>query len=235
MTGCDTRTGEVEEVTASVTRLADDDAPDETVGYVVGFSLPTPAGDPNIEVTILAARSTPELIQAIAGAGEGLVFDRVEVIDPPLDPLPTPAVTALQPNGLYLLRGPFNTDGPCLVLDLDETSYPTDPSAAGAASVRWWERAVADPGNPAECLTRSGEVHEVPASVFALRDSAGTPVAYTITFTVGAESGAAEDIEINVAVDESNQDQLVATVARPEGVPDLTFDRVDSIDPPLGP
>ena len=65
------------------------------------------------------------------------------------DPLPTPAVTALQPNGLYLLRGPFNTDGPCLVLDLDETSYPTDPSAAGAASVRWWERAVADPGNPA--------------------------------------------------------------------------------------
>ena len=191
--------------------------------------------DPNIEVTILAARSTQELIQAIAGAGEGLVFDRVEVIDPPLDPLPTPAITALQPNGLYLLRGPFNTDGPCLVLDLDETSYPTDQSAAGAASVRWWERAVADPGNPAECLTRSSDVHEVPASVFAVRDSAGTPIAYTITFTVGAESGAAQEIEINVPVDESNQDQLVATVATPEGVPDLAFDRVDSIDPPLGP
>ena len=240
MTGCDTRTGEVEEVEATVERLPVESDSEETVGYAVAFALPVRAGAAaQVTLTILAARSTQDLLQVvdISGVGgQGLVFDRVEVIDPPLDPLPSPTPVALEPIGLYLLRGPFDGDGPCLVLELGESSYPADPAGTGTASVRWWERAVADPGNPAECLSRSGDVREVPASVVARRDSTGTLTDYAVSFSVPLSgSGAPEDLEINVVVGDSTREQLHAVPVRPEGGSRMVFDRVDSIDPPLVP
>lgn len=240
MTGCDTRTGEVEEVEATVERLPVQNDSEETVGYAVAFELPARAGAAaQVQVTVLAARSTQELLQAVDTSGvggQGLVFDRVEAIDPPLDPIPSPTPVALEPSGLYLLRGPLDGDGPCLVLELGEPSYPADPNGIGTASVRWWERAVADPGNPAECLSRSGDVQEVPASVVAIRDSTGTLTVYAISFSVPLlGGGASENVEIHVVVGDSTREQLRAIAVTPDGGPLMVFDRVDSIDPPLAP
>jgi hypothetical protein len=240
MTGCDTRTGEVEEVEATVERLPVENDPEATVGYAVTFGLPVEAGAAaQVTLTILAARSTQELLQVVDTSGvggQGLVFDRVEVIDPPLDPVPTPAPVALEPNGLFLLRGPFGGDGPCLVLDLGVPSYPAAPNATGMARIRWWERAVADPDNPAECLSRRGDVHEVPASVVAIRDSTGTLTDYAIGFSVPLSSGGSpEDVEIHVVVGDSSREQLHVVPVRPETGSLMVFDRVDSIDPPLAP
>src|SRR5688500_17437003 len=101
MTGCDARTSEVEEVEATVERLAAEDASEETLGYAVAFGLPASArAATRVELTILAARSTQELLQAVDTSGvggQGLVFDRVEVIDPPLDPLPSQTPVAPAP------------------------------------------------------------------------------------------------------------------------------------------
>jgi len=240
MTGCDSRTGDVAEVEASVERLARQNAPDETSGYLVAFELPLAAGvDGDVALTILAARSTQELLQVTdaAGLGQGLVFDRVESIDPLVDPLPSPTpVAALQPNGLYLLQGPFGPDGPCLVLELDDSSYPADPTATGTANIRWWERAVADPDDPAECLRRSGDVHEASASVLAVSDATGGLTGYAIGFSVPLSGGgAAEEAEIQVLVGDSSRDQLRAVAVHPEDGLILIFHRVDSIDPPLAP
>lgn len=177
-----------------------------------------------------------QVVDTSSVGGQGLVFDRVEAIGPPLDPLPSPTPVALQPNGLFLLRGPFSADGPCLVLELGVPSYPRDPNATGGARIRWWERAVADPGNPAECLSRAGDVREVSASVVAVRDPNGTPIAYSISFSVPLPAtGAMQDVEISVLLDESTQEQLHAAAVTPEGGPPMVFDRVDSIDPPLAP
>ena len=238
MTGCDSRSNDVAEVEASVLRVARVGAPDETAGYNVAFDLPLgERGIQRAELTILAQRSTQELLQVVdtsGGGGQGLVFDRVEVIDPAFDPIPTPTPVALEPDGLYLLRGPFATDGPCIVLELSEASYPADRTM-GSVGIRWWERAVADPSDPAECLTRRGDVNETSGTVVAVTDSNGSPIAYTIAFSVPVPvSGAVVEVEISVILDASTQDQLEAAVIRPEGVDQIGFDRVDSIDPPLG-
>jgi hypothetical protein len=241
MTGCDSRTGDVEEVEATVERLAAEEPSQETLGYAIAFGLPARAGAATrVELTILAARSTQELLQAVdtSGAGgQGLVFDRVEVIDPALDPIASPTPIALQPNGLYLLRGPFNAGGGlCLVLELRESAYPPEASATGTAGIRWWERAVAEPSNPAECLSRIGDVHEASASVLAVRDPNGIAIAYSIGFSVPTRaSGAMQDIEISILLDESTREQLHAIAIMPEDGRPMVFDRVDSIDPPLAP
>ena len=240
MTGCDARTGDVEEVEATVERLAVEDDSEETLGYAVAFGLPASAGAATrVELTILAARSTQELLQAVDTSGvggQGLVFDRVEVIDPPLDPLPSQTPVALQPTGLYLLRGPFDGDGPCLVLELGEASYPDDPNAAGSAGIRWWGRAVADPDNPAECLSRAGDVHEGSASVASVQDSNGTAIAYSVTFSIPVPTtGPMQEVEISVLLGESTREQLRAAGVRPADAPEMVLDRVDSIEPPLAP
>ena len=240
MTGCDTRTGEVEEVEATVERLPVQDASEETVGYAVAFHLPVDAGAAaQVQLTILAARSTQDLLQVVDTSGvggQGLVFDRVEAIDPPLDPLPSPAAVALQPIGLYLLRGPLTDDGPCLVLELNQPAYPVDPNATGSARVRWWVRAGADPGNPVECLSRQGDVREVAASVATVRDSDGTAIAYSISFSIPVPvTGPTQDVEISVLIGDSTREQLRAAAGTPADIPEMLFDRVDSIDPPLAP
>ena len=240
VTGCDSRNGEVAEVEARVERVPREDAPDETLGYAVSFGLPLAVDvDASVELTILAARSTQELLQAVGsgsvGGGEGFVFDLVEAIEPVLDPLPSPTpVAALQPIGLYLLEGPLASDGPCLALDLGEQSYPADATIAGTATVRWWDRAIADPEDPVACLSRSGDVQSVAASVIPVSDSSGWLTEYFIQFfvpTSGAREGQA--VEMNVKLDVSTLDQLRATVAGSDGDLAVTLDRVDSIDPPL--
>jgi hypothetical protein len=242
VSGCDSRTGEVEVVEASVERLPREDAPDETLGYGIRFDLPARAGAAtSVELTILSARSSQELLQVVDSGGEGgqgLVFDRVEAIGPPLDPLPSATpIAALEPIGLYLLAGPLlSADGPCVVLVLDQAAYAGDPTVPGAASVRWWERGGADPADPAACLTRSSEVSEVPASVATVIDSTGAATSYAVSFAVPLTAGAApDDVEIDVQLDVSTEDVLRASMTSPTGGATMGFDRVDSIEPPLAP
>ena len=240
MTGCESRTGEVQGIDASVERVPREDAPEETLGYAVSFSLPlaidvaTP-----VQLTILAARSSQDLLQVVdsgaGGSGEGLVFDLVEAIDPIPDPLPSPTpVAALQPVGLYLFEGPLTADGPCLVVELVEQSYPADATTAGSATVRWWDRAIADPDDPVACLSRSGDVHTVAASIVPVTDPAGELTAYHIQFfvpTSGDREGQVVDMNVDVA--RSTVDQLNGTVAGADGDLAVALNRVDSIDPPL--
>jgi hypothetical protein len=96
MTGCDTRTGALDDVVATVTQVRPSGGGDgEVVGYAVNFALPTPDGPGvPVEITILAEASTQDLVQAIetsSPGAPGLVFDRVEEVGPPEDPLPSVA------------------------------------------------------------------------------------------------------------------------------------------------
>ncbi|HEX2884309.1 MAG TPA: hypothetical protein VHQ42_07030 [Candidatus Limnocylindria bacterium] len=86
---CEGRVGDLLEIQATVTRVADEDDPDgPAVGYALRFHLPVEAGPGEIdqEIVILAAQSSSELIQALdmTTSGNGLVFERVAEIDPPL-------------------------------------------------------------------------------------------------------------------------------------------------------
>ena len=250
MTGCDTRSGEVTSVPASVTPVADEDAPDgPPVGYAVRFSVPAGAdagaGAPRlaVELTILARQSTQTLIQAVeaaSGTGGGLVFDRVDAVAPELAPLPSQAPVAVGPNGLFVLEGRFGADGPCLVLDLGPESYPTGPGVTtGEATIRTWEPATPDPADPAQCQRRAGEVQEVSASVIEVAapdDPNGLPTAFAVSFPLPLPGGEApQDVEIHLPLATATPDGLEGIVIVPEGVEPLSFYRVDSIDPPLGP
>ena len=251
MTGCDTRSGEIESRTGTTHVVPDAGDPNAPpVGYTVEFSAPLfdnsfAGGEtPSIQasLTILARQSTDQLLQAVEdapGTGQGYVLDLVPAVDPPLQPLPTPVPLTSGPVGLYLLAGPLSVDGPCLVLNLDDAAYPTDPGAEGIGTVRWWEPGVADPGDPARCLYRAGEVQEVPATVVALHEAddpgaevIGHAVRFAVPATVG---GAPQDVEIRIGDSRDNPDQLDARLATPDGEADLRFDRVDAIDPPLAP
>ena len=249
MTGCDTRSGEVTEEAASVTPVQDEDAPDgPPIGYAVRFSMPAgtaPASDAprvSVELTILARQSTQALIQAVETlpvSGTGLVFDRVESVDPELVPIPSQTAVSVGPSGTFLLRGRLGADGPCLVLELAEPSYPSDPGGAGEATVRYWEPASADASDPAQCLRRAGEVGQVTASVIRVADGddpGGPPIAYALSFELLSPGDAAvQAVEIHVPLAAATPDTLEATVIAPDGIGPLPFDRVDSIDPPLGP
>jgi len=104
MTGCDGRTGEVEMVEARTHAVPDSTDPDAPpVGYTLEFSMPLfdfslgPMEDEppvHVSLTILTRQSTDTVLQAIEdapGSGQGYVLDRVPAVDPPLNPLPTPA------------------------------------------------------------------------------------------------------------------------------------------------
>jgi hypothetical protein len=251
MTGCDTRSGDMESRTGRthvVPDAADPDAP--PVGYTVEFSAPLfdnsfAGGEtPTIQasLTILARQSTAQLLQAVEdapGSGQGYVLDLVPAVDPPLNPLPTPVALTSGPVGLYLLAGRFGTDGPCLVLELDEAAYPAAPEAEGAATVRWWEPGSFDPDGPAECLSRSGEIGLIPASVTAIRegdDPAGAVTGHAVRFGIPAVAASgAQEVEVRIGDTRDNPDQIDVTVVTPGGESTEHFDRVDAIDPPLMP
>jgi hypothetical protein len=104
MTGCDGRTGEVEPVEARTHVVPDSTDPDAPpVGYTLEWSMPLfdfnlgPMEDEQpvrVSLTILTRQSTDTVLQAIEdapGSGQGYVLDRVPAVDPPLNPLPTPA------------------------------------------------------------------------------------------------------------------------------------------------
>jgi hypothetical protein len=242
MTGCDARTGELQEVSASVARdLAEDDG--HLIGYAIDFIIPLD-GDPDgqsvpAQITILAAQSTTDLLQALetsaGSSGFGLVLDRVPAINPTLNPLPSTAPTALEPMGLYLLEGRL-AQGPCLVLELGAQSYPNDPNLEGGAHVRWWDGAAPSAGVP-ECLGRSGDIHEGVATVrVAQQDEGGIPAAYAVIFTLPPNApGGTREVGIVILLDASTPDRLEARVVSGGVGSDLVFDRVDSIDPPLVP
>lgn len=236
MTGCDARSGEIEQIDASVSRVVSEDEDARVVGYAVAFRLPLgDRAESAVEITILANQSTSILVQALetsAQGSPGLVFDRVPSVDPSLNPLPSQPPTAIAPpTGLFLLQGTAEEGGECLVIELGEPSYPVDPNAGGTARVRSWEPAVADPSDPARCLTRRGDIHETQASVVAVRDSSGMALAYLVRI---AGSDALQAIEISFDAAQPRPDQLEATFIEPDGGVRV-FDRVDAIEPPLAP
>ena len=114
MTGCDSRSTEVREVPATVTQVtADDGGEPRLIGYAVDFDLETATNfDPlgsspgstatfAVQITILVNQSTPTLLQALDTTtpnSPGLVFDRVPVVDPRHDPLPSDGAIPL-PSG----------------------------------------------------------------------------------------------------------------------------------------
>lgn len=246
MTGCDTRSTEVTSEPATVTPVDDEDEPEEApTGYAVRFSMPADAragsAAPSLsaELTILARQSTQALIQAVETmpvSGTGLVLDRVESVGPELMPVPSPTPVTTGPNGVFLLRGRLGPDGPCLVLELGQPSYPSD--GVGQARIRTWQPATPDPSDPAQCLRRAGAVEESDGTIMAVGgadDPAGLPIGYVVSFQLALPGAAAQAVELHIPLETATPDALEATVLAPRGIGPLAFDRVDSIDPPLGP
>jgi hypothetical protein len=241
MTGCDARTGEIHEVSAAVASdLAEDDG--HLIGYALDFVLPLDVESEQrvaAQITILAAQSTADLLQALdtsaGSSGFGLVLDRVAAVDPSLNPLPSAEPTALEPMGLYLLEDRL-PHGPCLLLELGPQSYPNNPNLEGAANVRWWDGAAPSAGVP-ECLGRSGEIDGRVATVrVAQQSERGIPVAYAVIFTLPPNApGGAQDAGFVILLDASTLDRLEATMVSGPVSSNLVFNRVDSIDPPLVP
>ena len=235
---CGTRAGEIEEIGAEVFAIRGDGSrSDEVVGYAVHFRLR--AFDVSVDpgLTILARQSNQDILQVTneIDPGTGLTFDRVDEVDPELvDPGPTPEPVAFQPRGLYLLAGPVAPDGPCLVIELGELSYPAEFGATGTARIRSWERAGAQPGNPEDCLGGTGEVSEAETSVNA-RGPEGTPDAYFIGLPPQVVEAVGQDASLRVQVGGSTPDVLIAFVGTADGETRVTLNRVDAIDPPLVP
>lgn len=238
ITGCDSRSGDLTPAGATVVRVARASAPDELAGYALDFSLPVAgAGSPTVQVelTILVAQSTAELLQVVdsgGGGGQGMVFDRVPTIDPPINPIPSQTAAAFEPQGIFLLAGPLAPDGPCLVIELGQASYPPAFGATGTAMIRWWERAGAQQGHPEDCLGRTGEVSEAETSVNA-RGPQGMPDAYFIGLPPAVVAALGEETSLRIEVPGSTPEHLVGFVGTASGETAVTFDRVDSIDPPL--
>jgi hypothetical protein len=233
---CSSRSGELHTFAATVTAVHEGDDPGgRLIGYALAFPLAT-EGTPSVsfEFTILARTSTQVLLQAVVTnpqGVEGLVFDRVDAVDPPFVAQPTPSpAAALEPVGSYLLAGALDDAGHCLVLDLGEEAYPDAP-VLGAASARWWVRGSADVNDPAPCLTRSGDVHEVP--VMVTTTILDVPVGYRFAFTIDDTATGADEVVIVVDLGRSSRDQLVGIVESGFVNPPVELDRVDSIDPPL--
>ena len=89
MTGCESRSTQVARVEAHVSRLPGND-PDAEAGYSLVFTLPGMPG--TIEVALLPTDSSqPTLLQALdlTTSGSGLVLDRVDEVEPTLNPLPS--------------------------------------------------------------------------------------------------------------------------------------------------
>ena len=251
MTGCDTRSGEIETRTGRTHLVPDADDPDAPpVGYTIEFTVPVfcdvgggeEPSSISASLTILARQSTALLLQAIEdapGSGQGYVLDLVPAVEPVLNPLPTPVPLTTGPTGLYLLAGRLGEGGPCLVLDLDDAAYPPEPGVDGTATVRWWEPGSFDPDGPAECLSRAGEVAEVPASVAAIHDGddpAAPVLGHAVRFVLPAgPSGEALEVDLRIGDTRDNPDRIEVTWAEGGGDVTLRFDRVDAIDPPLAP
>ncbi|HUF06312.1 MAG TPA: hypothetical protein VMP86_02865 [Candidatus Binatia bacterium] len=93
MTGCDSRSNEIEAIDASVARIMSEGAEPDVVSYAVRVTLPLDEGAAfAAEISILASQSTPTLLQALETStpgSPGLVFDRVPSVNPVLDPLPS--------------------------------------------------------------------------------------------------------------------------------------------------
>jgi hypothetical protein len=245
MTGCDGRTGEVESVEARTHVVPDSTDPSALpIGYTLEFSLPLfdsfgPIEDEapvRVSLTVLTRQSTDTVLQAIEeapGSGQGYVLDRVPAVDPPLNPLPTPEPAA-SPTGLYLLPVPFTSEGACLAIELTSDAYPIDPETPGTARILWWEHAGQEPDDPAVCLSRRGDMHEVDAQVIAVPDGGSAQVIYAVRFPAllpGADAGG--DLGFDIDAESSTRDQLHAVRVTPAGTSPLVFDRVDELNPPL--
>ena len=84
---CRTRRGEVASLTASIHLDMGAGTSEQPIGYVVEFDLAHPTGsERSVEFTILARRSTAQLLQAVTtvGGAQGMVFERVTSVNPPL-------------------------------------------------------------------------------------------------------------------------------------------------------
>ena len=239
MTGCSSRSTELAEVDATVSRVPSDD-PDGPDGYSLTFRIPAGDGRPavDVEIAILPPRQPdPDLLQAldVGNPGTGLVLDRVASVDPPFDPLATPAPTVDGPTGLFLLSGPFTAEGACLAIELTSDAYPSEFGSAGSATIRWWEAAGDDMDDPAICYGRTGDMQEAAATVTAVPDVAPAPVRYHVRFSAPLPGLDVEAIELDILAAESSRDQLRAEGIMPARTAPLIFDAVDELNPPLVP
>jgi hypothetical protein len=235
---CSTRIAEIQEIDAEVFAIRGEGSRSAAVvGYAVHFRISAFGQSLDPGLTILARQSTQDLLQVTneLDPGSGLIFDRVEEVDPELvEPEPTPEPAAFQPYGLFLLAGPLAPDGPCLVVELGEASYPAEFGATGTARIRWWERVGAQPGHPEDCLGRTGEVTEAETSVNA-RGPEGAPDAYFIGLPPEVVGAVGQDPSLRIQVAESTPERLIAFASTADGETRFILDRVDSIDPPLLP
>lgn len=240
---CASRSSDLNETTATLEPAADGDDPAAPViGYSVTFSVPVfeESSPSPAELVILLSRSSSAQLQALVISPEGspgVVFDRVTTIDPPFEARPSATpVVVVPPMGTFLLQGPLDAEGPCLVVELGAPSYPVSPGADGVARVRSWEPANRDPEDPARCLTRRSEVTETEASVLATRDESGAVTSYEVAFSIPpAGNAAARQVRFSFDPAEATPDRLVAALLDPDAGASLTFDRVDAIDPPPAP
>jgi hypothetical protein len=83
---------------------------------------------------------------------------------------------------------------------------------------------------------RRGDIRTDQATVMTIRGDAGTALGYTIVLDISVPATAPpEEAEIGILLDGSTREHLEAVAVRPLDGAALGFDRVDSIDPPLGP
>jgi hypothetical protein len=240
---CASRSSDLNETTATLEPATDGDDPSApVVGYSVTFAVPVfeESSPSPVELVILLGRSTNAQLQALVISPEGspgVVFDRVDAIDPPFEPRPSATPTVVvPPMGIFLLQGTIADDGPCLVVELGAPSYPVDVAADGVARIRSWEPANRDPEDPARCLMRRSDVLETEAAVIATRDASGAVTAYDVSFSL-PPAGDAAPLQIRFSFDPAQRtpDRLVAALLDPDTGAALSFDRVDAIDPPPAP
>jgi hypothetical protein len=144
---------------------------------------------------------------------------------------------ALPPLGTFQLDSPLDFGRVCLGIELEARAYPVAAGAQGAATVYWWESAIVDPGHPAACLGRAGDLNVEEAVVEQLRDEddpAGPPIGYSLLFHLPGPTGAIRDMEVALLTAQSTPDRIQALDMTTTGS-GLVFERVSEIDPPLEP
>lgn len=140
----------------------------------------------------------------------------------------------LPPLGTYALRGIVGFNGRCLGMELTARAYPVALGAVGEATVYSWQSGIIDPGDPAVCTTRVGDLSEIEATVTRIADEDdpdGPPTGYAIRFHLPAGDAGEVDMEILILAAQSTQELIQALDMTTSGN-GLVFERVPEIAPP---
>lgn len=191
-------------------------------------------------ITGLAVLASAAILVAMLAAP--LLLPAAAAPSPEVSPSPSAgaapsAAPEVPPLGQFVLDGPLNFGDLCLGMVLEPRAYPVAAGARGAATVVWWSSTISDPGNPAACQSRAGDLHEEEAVVERIPDEddpAGAPIGYTLLFHLPGPTGGELDMEIALLTAQSTPDRIQALDMTTSGS-GLVFLRTDAIDPPLAP